>query len=91
MFAICTDNEAKMVKIRELVLKEYPAVLTYGCRAHYMSMLEKDIGDTVILKLMVEIQKYFRNVHLAHGLLNKKGGACRSCQMRHVGTRRLHA
>ena len=39
-----------------------------------MSLLEKDICNTVILKQIVEIQKYFRNVHLVHGLLKKKGG-----------------
>ena len=31
VFATCTDNEAKMVKMKEVVLKEYSAVLTYGC------------------------------------------------------------
>ena len=39
-----------------------------------MSLLEKDIGNTIILKQIVEIQKYFRNVHLGHGLLKEKGG-----------------
>ena len=29
VFAICTDNEARMVKIRKLALKEYTAVLTW--------------------------------------------------------------
>ena len=74
MFAICTDNEAKLVKMRELALKEYPAVLTFGCSAHYMSILEKDIGNTVILKQKVVIQKHFRNVYLSHGLLKEKVG-----------------
>ena len=89
VFAICTDNEAKMVKVRELALKEYPAVLTYGCSAHYMSLLEKDIGNTVNLNQILEIQNYFRNLCLAQGLLKEKGGACQSCPMRHVGSCRL--
>ena len=71
-------------------LKEYPAVLTNRCSAHYMSLLEKDIGNNIILKQIIEIQKYFRNFHLVHGLLKEKGDACHSCPMRHVGTRRLH-
>ena len=64
VFTILTDNEAKIVKMRELALKEYPTVLRYRCSTHYMSLLEKDIGNTVILKQIVEIQKYFRNIHL---------------------------
>ena len=49
-----------MVKVRELALKEYPAVLTYGCSAHYMSLLEKDIGNTVILKQILQNSKLFQ-------------------------------
>ena len=87
VFAIYTDNEAKM---RELALKEYPAVLTYGCSAHYMSLLEKYIGNPIILKQTLKIQKYFRNVHRSHGLLKEKRGACHSCPIKHVGTRRIN-
>jgi hypothetical protein len=49
-------------------------MLTYGCNAHYMSLLEKDVCNSAILKHVVEAQKYFRNVHMAHGLLKGKGG-----------------
>ena len=79
VFVICTDNEAKMVKMRKLALKEYPAVLTYGCSAHCMSLLEIDNGNTVIFKQIVEIQKYFRSVHFTHELLKKKGGGGSAC------------
>ena len=59
MFAISTDNEAKMGKMRELALKEYPAALTYGCIAHYMSLFEKGVGSTGILKQIIAFQKCF--------------------------------
>ena len=50
-----------------LTPKEYPAVVTF------MSLLKKDIGNSAILKQIVEIHKYFRNVLLAVGLLKEKG------------------
>ena len=51
VFAICTNIDTKMAKMRELALKEYLAVLTYGCSAYYMSL--KKIGNTAILKQIV--------------------------------------
>ena len=76
VFAVCTDNEAKMRKMKELIKQEYPDMLTYGYNAHYMNLLQKDICNSfsTILKQVVEVQKYFRNVHMAHGLLKEKGG-----------------
>ena len=75
VFAVWTDNEAKMKKMKELIKQEYPDMLTYGCNAHYMNLLQKDICNSfsTILKQVVEVQKYFRNVHMAHGLLKEKG------------------
>jgi hypothetical protein len=43
-------------------------MLTYGCNAHYMSMLKKDVSNSTILKDVVEVQKYFINVHMVHCL-----------------------
>ena len=76
VFAVCTDNEAKMKKMKELIKQEYPDMLKYGCNAHYMNLLQKDICNSfsTILKQAVEVQKNFRNVHMAHGLLKEKGG-----------------
>lgn len=74
VFGVCTDNEAKMKKLRDLVLLKYPDMIVYGCSAHYANLLEGDITNSEIIKHIVEIQKYFRNVHKAHGLLKEKGG-----------------
>ncbi len=74
VFAVCTDNEAKMTKMRQTIQTEYPGMLTYECNAHYMSLLEKDVNNSSVLKHVVKVQKYFRNVHMAHGLLKEKGG-----------------
>ena len=74
VFGICTDNEAKMKKLRNLVKQKYPQVVVYGCSAHYANLLEDDVTNSQVMKHLIEIQKYFRNVHRAHGLLKEKGG-----------------
>ena len=74
VFAICTDNEAKMKKLRSLVERKYPMMVVYGCSAHYANLLEQDVVNTRVMKHIVEIQKYFRNVHRAHGLLKERSG-----------------
>ena len=74
VFGVCTDNEAKMKSLRQLVKRSYPDILVYGCGAHYANLLEEDVNNTQVLKHVVEIQKYFRNVHKAHGMLKEKGG-----------------
>lgn len=74
VFAICTDNENKMKRMREILLQNSPKLLTYGCSAHYMNLAEKELGSNVIIKHIVEVQKYFRNVHQARGWLEEKGG-----------------
>jgi len=61
-----------MKKTRELVSAQYPQLLTYS--AHYMNLTEKEIGTNAIIKHVVEVQKYFRNVHQARGWLEEKGG-----------------
>ena len=66
VFAVCTDNENKMGRMKEL-LKEYnPKLLAYGCSAHHLNLLEKDVTPKSVLKHIVEVHKYFRNHHLPH-------------------------
>ena len=74
MFAVFTDNENKMKKMREILTTNHPKLLTYGCSSHYMNLAEKEIGTNVVVKHIVEVQKYFRNVHQARGWLENKGG-----------------
>lgn len=73
-FAICTDNENKMISMREIVKQHYPKILTYGCSAHYLNLLEKEVTPQTVLKHIVEIQKYFRNHHRPHSWLREIGG-----------------
>ena len=74
VFAVMTDNEAKMKKMRELVVLHHPDILVYGCSAHYANLLEETVTNSDIMRHLVAIHKYFRNMHKAHGLLMELGG-----------------
>lgn len=41
-------------------------IITYGCSAHYLNLLEKVVTPQTIMKHVVEVQKYFRNHHQPH-------------------------
>ena len=45
VFSICTDNENKMIKTREIVKEKYPNMITYGCSALYLNLLEQEISN----------------------------------------------
>jgi len=66
VFAICTDNESKMVRMKELLAEKFPSLLTYGCSAHYLNLVEKEVTTNTVLKHVVQVQKYFRNHHQPH-------------------------
>lgn len=63
MFAVCTDNEMKMKRMKEIVKIAHPELLTYGCSAHYLNLIEKEVTPKTITKHVIEVQKYFRNHH----------------------------
>ena len=73
---IVTDNEAKMRQFRAKVDEKYPDILTYGCSAHYMNLLENAVTDPDkrVMKHVVEVSKHFRNVHKSLGMLRERGG-----------------
>ena len=66
-----TDNASNMVKMRnELEIKH---LITYGCGAHYMNLLAKDV-EIPGIKEHVVIMKYFRNSHLLSAWFKSAGG-----------------
>lgn len=77
-----SDNESKMVKLREELVKKYSGngtfFIAYGCAAHYLNLLGGDICKTknisIILREVIEVSKYFRSHHVAKGFLNSYGG-----------------
>jgi len=74
VFAICTDNENKMRQMRAILAEDFPELVTYGDPAHYLNLLEKEITPESLLKHVVEIQKYFKYKHKAHGLVKMLNG-----------------
>ncbi|GLV40939.1 hypothetical protein CBL_08513 [Carabus blaptoides fortunei] len=74
-----SDNENKMVKLRDLIkndLSEFQGgdfFIIYGCAAHYLNFLGTDISKlnsiNKLINQIIEVQKYFRNHHVAKGYL----------------------
>ncbi|QQP55277.1 Uncharacterized protein FKW44_008415, partial [Caligus rogercresseyi] len=60
VFAICTDNEAKMKKLCKLLNVRHPDMITYGCNAHYLALLEADTSSMSVMKKVLEVHKFFR-------------------------------
>lgn len=52
-----------MVRMKELISEKYPSILTYGCSAHYLNLVEKAVTPNSVMKHILPVQKYFRNHH----------------------------
>ena len=57
-----TDNAANMAKMRNMLGydDELSSVITYGCGAHQMNLLSKDIEMSGMKEHVVKIVKYFQ-------------------------------
>nr|XP_047131912.1 uncharacterized protein LOC124810984 [Hydra vulgaris] len=63
-----------MKKMKEILKEEYPLLLTYGCSAHYLNLVEKQVTPSFLAHL-IEVNKYFRNHHQPRGwLLDDRNG-----------------
>lgn len=71
-----TDNAANMSKMRENIKNEVTDVnvITYGCSAHILNLLSKDLQIRDIKENVVHVVKYFRNNHLASAKYKAAGG-----------------
>lgn len=74
VFAVCTDNEAKMLQMRRSITDLYPNILTYGCNAHYMNLVEGNVVNHEVLAHSNHVNQYYKNHHQLHGMLMEKGG-----------------
>jgi uncharacterized protein YuzB (UPF0349 family) len=70
-----TDNASNMTKMREELEKDESGVdvLTYGCSAHILNLLAKDLQIVGVKEHVVEIIKFFRNHHLPRAYLAAEG------------------
>ncbi|GBN39480.1 hypothetical protein AVEN_243334-1 [Araneus ventricosus] len=65
-----------MVSAREILHEEIGFEgLTYGCSAHILNLLAKDLVKTDITKHVTNILKYFRNHHLPKAWYHAEGGS----------------
>jgi hypothetical protein len=74
VFAICSDNENKMVSMRNIIESNYPDVITYGDSAHYLNLVRQAVTPDSLMKHIIFINKFFRNHQNAHDWLKEKNG-----------------
>ncbi|XP_063222783.1 uncharacterized protein LOC134531131 [Bacillus rossius redtenbacheri] len=72
--SIVTDNTGNVRKMRSDLEKEDLNFITYGCSAHLLNLLAKDLQVPNVKEHVVEIVKYFRNNHFAHAKYKQEGG-----------------
>jgi len=73
-----TDNARNMAKMRQdLATYDDPLlsdIITYGCSAHILQLLAKDIHIGDMYGHVKQIIKYFRNVHFVQAKYKQAGG-----------------
>lgn len=80
--SIVTDNAANMTKMRNEMentdannTEHYFPVLTFGCSAHVLNLLAKDLQLPDVVEHVVQIIKYFRNHDFVKAPYKKAGGS----------------
>ena len=75
VIGLVTDNAANMNAMRTEVKRECPKLSVYGCQAHIVNLLVKDIINLPEFKScsskVVSVLKYLRNTHAASAELKK--------------------
>ncbi|XP_052130461.1 uncharacterized protein LOC113212587 [Frankliniella occidentalis] len=77
VMGVCTDNASSMKLAHNLISAKYPHISCYGCAAHGLNLLVKDILGKVgkfssILKNSKTIVKDIKNHHVPHAIFKKK-------------------
>ena len=72
-----TDNAANIVYMRkslETDTKDYIDVVSYGCSAHILNLLAKDLELPTVTDHVIQVIKYFRNNQFARAKFNENKG-----------------
>lgn len=70
-----TDNAANMAGMRNSIEEKIESkIITYGCSAHILNLLCKDLEIKNIKENVVQVVKYFRNNHLASTKFKQASG-----------------
>ena len=59
------ENASNMVKMRQQLAEDSDAdIISYGCSAHYLNLLAKNVEISGVKEHIVQIVKYFQNHHI---------------------------
>jgi hypothetical protein len=73
VIGVVTDNEPKMVKMRQILQEDIPGLFTYGCASHYLNLLGQKLTKESVVARVVTVAKYFRNHHVPSAVLKEAG------------------
>lgn len=75
--SLVTDNAANMAKMRQLLSQDdyYKYIITFGCSAHILNLLAKDLEIKDVTEHVIQIIKYFRNNHMARAKYKQANGS----------------
>lgn len=68
-----TDNTGNVQKMRSELEKQI-GIIQYGCSAHILNLLAKDLEIPSATSNIIKVIKYFRNKHVPSGLYRDAGG-----------------
>lgn len=75
---VVTDNEKKMVAMKQNLHDSNPKLTVYGCASLWLNLLGQDITPAQVIHQVVEINKYFRNQHIPGTLLSETPDSVKS-------------
>ena len=67
--SVVTDNAPAMAKMRAGLEEDNQDLITYGCLAHHLNLIMKDINDAKLPECVEKIQRHFCNKHIPTALL----------------------
>ena len=87
--SLVTDNAANMTKTRTQLADDSGSdIIIHGCSAHLLNLLAHDVEVKGLKEHVVQIVKYFHNVHLSAAWYKAAGGempsASTGCEMEYT-------
>ena len=69
MAGVVTDNENKLVSMKQNLVETDPELTVYGCSAYWLNLLGQDVTPSQMIRQVIEVNKNFRNHHVPGALL----------------------
>ncbi|OXA53939.1 hypothetical protein Fcan01_10606 [Folsomia candida] len=71
---LVTDNCNTMLALQNLVKKNNPNVIVYGCSPHLLNLVGQHYTNKELMDKVIQVQKYFRNHYYARADLKSSKG-----------------